>query len=112
MLMANAVQQLSAKTPGKEAMAMEAFAKSLRQVRWKCVCVCVCVCVAYNSTTCIIIYSVSYHSTTVTYNSTIFILYLFIHSCLLSLLIMLVMIVQSSSLSYVQCMLMARPMLD
>lgn len=32
MLMANAVQQLSVKTPGKEAMAMEAFAKSLRQL--------------------------------------------------------------------------------
>ncbi len=33
MLMANAVMQLAAKTPGKEAMAMESFAKALRQVR-------------------------------------------------------------------------------
>lgn len=32
MLMANAVSQLAAKTPGKEAVAMEAFAKSLRQL--------------------------------------------------------------------------------
>ena len=32
MLMANAVQQLAARTPGKEAMAMESFAKALRQV--------------------------------------------------------------------------------
>ena len=32
MLMANAVSQLAAKTPGKEAMAMESFAKALRQV--------------------------------------------------------------------------------
>ena len=32
MLMADAVQQLAAKTPGKESMAMEAFAKALRQV--------------------------------------------------------------------------------
>ena len=28
-----AVQNLAAKTPGKESMAMEAFAKALRQVR-------------------------------------------------------------------------------
>ncbi len=33
MLMANAVSQLAAKTPGKESMAMESFAKALRQVR-------------------------------------------------------------------------------
>lgn len=32
MLMANAVSQLAAKTPGKEAAAMEAFAAALRQV--------------------------------------------------------------------------------
>ena len=34
MLMANAVSQLATKTPGKEAMAMESFAKSLRQVHF------------------------------------------------------------------------------
>ena len=39
MLMANAVQQLAAKTPGKEAMAMEAFAKALRKVLKKYYCV-------------------------------------------------------------------------
>ena len=33
MLMANAVQLLAAKTPGKESMAMEAFARALRKVR-------------------------------------------------------------------------------
>ena len=32
MLMANAVSQIAAKTPGKEAAAMEAFAAALRQV--------------------------------------------------------------------------------
>ena len=32
MLMANAVSELAAKTPGKEAVAMESFAKALRQV--------------------------------------------------------------------------------
>lgn len=32
MLMANAVQRLAATTPGKESMAMEGFAKALRQV--------------------------------------------------------------------------------
>lgn len=32
MLMANAVSQLAAKTPGKEAAAMEAFAAALRQL--------------------------------------------------------------------------------
>ena len=32
MLMANVVQQLAAKTPGKESIAMEAFARALRQV--------------------------------------------------------------------------------
>lgn len=32
MLMADAVSKLAAKTPGKEAVAMEAFAKALRQV--------------------------------------------------------------------------------
>ena len=32
MLMADAVQKLADKTPGKEARAMEAFARSLRQV--------------------------------------------------------------------------------
>ena len=32
MLMANAVSQMAAKTPGKEATAMEAFASALRQV--------------------------------------------------------------------------------
>jgi len=32
MLMANAVSQLAAKTPGKEAIAIEAFAKALRMV--------------------------------------------------------------------------------
>ena len=31
--MANAVQKLAATTPGKESMAMESFAKALRQVR-------------------------------------------------------------------------------
>lgn len=35
MLMANAVSQLAAKTPGKEAAAMEAFAAALRQVQIK-----------------------------------------------------------------------------
>ena len=35
MLMANAVSQLAAKTPGKEAAAMEAFAAALRQVQVK-----------------------------------------------------------------------------
>ena len=34
MLMANAVSQLAAKTPGKEAAAMEAFAAALRQVHY------------------------------------------------------------------------------
>lgn len=33
MLMANSVSQLAAKTPGKEAAAMEAFAAALRQVQ-------------------------------------------------------------------------------
>lgn len=33
MLMADAVSKLAAKTPGKEAVAMEAYAKSLRMVR-------------------------------------------------------------------------------
>ena len=32
MLMANAVSQLAARTPGKEAVAIESFAKALRQV--------------------------------------------------------------------------------
>ena len=32
MLMANAVQELAAHTPGKESMAMEAFARALRQL--------------------------------------------------------------------------------
>lgn len=32
MLMADAVSKLAAKTPGKEAVAMEAFAKALRMV--------------------------------------------------------------------------------
>ena len=32
MLMANAVQELASLTPGKESMAMEAFAKALRQL--------------------------------------------------------------------------------
>ena len=32
MLMADAVSQLAARTPGKEAVAMEAYAKALRQV--------------------------------------------------------------------------------
>ena len=32
MLMANAVQNLAGQTPGKEAIAIEAFAKALRQV--------------------------------------------------------------------------------
>lgn len=32
MLMANAVSQLAARTPGKEASAMESFAAALRQV--------------------------------------------------------------------------------
>ena len=32
MLMANAVQNLAAQTPGKEAIAIESFAKALRQV--------------------------------------------------------------------------------
>lgn len=33
MLMANAVQKLAATTPGKESMAIESFAKALRQVK-------------------------------------------------------------------------------
>ena len=33
MLMTNAVQLLAAKIPGKESMAMEAFARALRKVR-------------------------------------------------------------------------------
>ena len=33
MLMADAVSKLAAKTPGKEAVAMEAFAKALREVK-------------------------------------------------------------------------------
>ena len=46
MLMASAVQDLAAKTPGKESIAIEAFAKALRMVcgescLW-CECVCVC----------------------------------------------------------------------
>lgn len=32
MLMADAVSKLAAKTPGKESVAMEAFAKALRMV--------------------------------------------------------------------------------
>lgn len=32
MLMANAVSELAAKTPGKDAVAIEAFARALRQV--------------------------------------------------------------------------------
>jgi len=32
MLMANAVTQLAAKTPGKEAIAIEAYARALRMV--------------------------------------------------------------------------------
>lgn len=32
MLMANAVQELANKTPGKESMAIEAFARALRQL--------------------------------------------------------------------------------
>lgn len=32
MLMAEAVSQLAARTPGKEAIAMEAFARALRMV--------------------------------------------------------------------------------
>ena len=32
MLMANAVQNLAARTPGKESMAMESFSKALRQL--------------------------------------------------------------------------------
>lgn len=34
MLMADAVSKLAAKTPGKEAVAMEAYAKALRMV-WR-----------------------------------------------------------------------------
>lgn len=34
--MANAVQNLAAQTPGKEAIAIEAFAKALRQVSAIC----------------------------------------------------------------------------
>ena len=34
MLMANAVSLLAAKTPGKEAVAIESFAKALRMVRY------------------------------------------------------------------------------
>ena len=34
--MANTVQKLADKTPGKEARAMEAFARALRQVRCGC----------------------------------------------------------------------------
>ena len=37
MLMADAVSRLSAKTPGKEAVAMEAYAKALRMVGIICV---------------------------------------------------------------------------
>ena len=33
MLMANAVSQLATKTPGKEAIAIEAYARALRMVR-------------------------------------------------------------------------------
>ena len=33
MLMAEAVSQLAAKTPGKESVAMEGFARALRKVR-------------------------------------------------------------------------------
>ena len=33
MLMANAVQDLAAQTPGKESIAIEAFARALRMVR-------------------------------------------------------------------------------
>ena len=33
MLMSNAVQELAGRTPGKESIAMEAFARALRQVR-------------------------------------------------------------------------------
>lgn len=33
MMMANAVSQLAEKTPGKEAVAIESFARALRQVR-------------------------------------------------------------------------------
>ena len=36
MAMANVVQKLADKTPGKEARAMEAFARALRQVRCGC----------------------------------------------------------------------------
>ena len=32
MLMANAVQELSSRTPGKESMAIESFARALRQL--------------------------------------------------------------------------------
>ena len=32
MLMANAVQELSTRTPGKESMAIESFARALRQL--------------------------------------------------------------------------------
>ena len=34
MLMADAVSRLASRTPGKEAVAMEAYAKALRQVRF------------------------------------------------------------------------------
>lgn len=34
MVMSNAVTKLAEKTPGKEAVAMEAFARSLRQVKY------------------------------------------------------------------------------
>ena len=34
MMMADAVMKIAAKTPGKEAVAMESFAKALRMVRY------------------------------------------------------------------------------
>ena len=34
MLMAHAASELAAKTPGKEAVAIESFAKALRQVKF------------------------------------------------------------------------------
>ena len=37
MLMANAVTQLAAKTPGKEAIAIEAYARALRMVWMHCI---------------------------------------------------------------------------
>ena len=53
--MANAVQELAKRTPGKEAMAIESFAKALMMVS-VCVCVCVCVCLLPLLFTCFVVF--------------------------------------------------------